>query len=279
MLGFLITRTEMRLSGEFASFSGIALALVVIAAFSVYRRHDWRLADSALIVAAATGGLMLCGLVSNIGLRLGLPLADLALARTDAYLKLDAPAAVRFTATHPLVAELLHQAYNSSGILCVAAIAWRLIQNNRAALWRTAVTAIVAMQATALISVLLPARGAILTFGLDTLQGRGLPFGAGNYSVGSFNHFYSGSDPLVTLSKLDGIVTFPSFHTVMALLILQGFHDTRLRMIALVWSALTIISTVPMGGHYVTDLAGGFVVWCAAYLLACWATPTPQRGG
>ncbi|MET0589353.1 MAG: phosphatase PAP2 family protein [Novosphingobium sp.] len=66
-------------------------------------------------------------------------------------------------------------------------------------------------------------------------------------------------------------VCFPSFHTAMALVIVQGFAQSRLRWPAVIWGALTILSTIPMGGHYVTDLLGGMAVWAVSCVLAAWA--------
>lgn len=265
VLAALLAQTKMVLADEFINFALLGFALLALAVFCHYRDHDWRLKDSATIIAIGIASLMLCALVSNVGLRLGLPLADPLLARIDRFVGFDTPAVVGLTASQPLTATALHFVYNSSGALCVAAVGWRLFQGTRSGLWSLVATTVGAMQITALLSVMFPARGAILHFGLDVLQGHGLPFGAGSYSAGQFANFYFGNDPLVTLSKMHGIVTFPSFHTVMALLILQGFWDTHWRNFAVGWCALTIISTVPMGGHYVVDLAGGFFVWLSAY--------------
>ena len=275
-LAALLANTGMSLSPEFANYTLLGISVLALAAFCHLRGHDWRLKDSASVVGVAIAALMLCGLVSNIGLRLALPLADPMLSQSDSIIGMNVPAAVRFTASQPFVSQALYLAYASSGVLCIAAIAWQLARNDRRALWRTVATLVLAMQITALVSVLFPARGAILTFGLDALQGQGLPFGAGSYSASNFAHFYAGSDPLVTLAKMHGIVTFPSFHTVMALLVVQGFYRSRLRNVAVAWCALTIVSTVPMGGHYVTDLAGGFLVWLGSYLIASWACPADQ---
>lgn len=261
----LLAQTRMFLADEFISFTFLGFALLALTAFCHYRGHDWRLKDSAAITAIGIASLMLCGLVSNIGLRLGLPLADPLLARVDHLAGFNTRAVVGWTASQPLMATAFHFVYSSSGALCVAAIGWRLFQGNRSALWSLVATAVGAMQLTALLSIMFPARGAILHFGLDVLQGHGLPLGAGSYSATQFANFYFGSDPLVTLSKMHGIVTFPSFHTVMALLILQGFWDTPWRNFAVGWCALTIVSTVPMGGHYVVDLAGGILVWSSTY--------------
>jgi membrane-associated phospholipid phosphatase len=272
----ILTVTEMRLAAEFGNFVLLAAALGVLAAYCRRRRHPWQLTDSAAMVSAVTFGLLICGLVSCTGLRLGFPLADPLLARGDAMIGFDVAAVTEFVATQPALSSLFEVAYNASGPLCIAAVVWNLVRKDRLLFWQVGATLVVAMQITALVSVLLPAQGASVWMGLDALQGNGLPYGAGTYSVAEFAHFYSGSELLVRRADMNGIVCFPSFHTVMALAILQGFANSRLKWVALPWSALTIVSTVPMGGHYVVDLAGGVMVWIAACRLASWACRFPQ---
>jgi membrane-associated phospholipid phosphatase len=272
----ILAVTGMRLATEFANFVLLALLVAGLAGFSHWRRHPWRLTDSAAIVSMATLSLLLCGLISCTALRLGLPLADGFLARGDALVGIDVAAVSRFVATSPALSSLLHVAYNSSGLLCVAAIAWNLLAKDRLLMWQAVATIVVAMQVTAIVSILFPAQGASVALGLGALQGSGLPYGAGTYSATEFGHFYFGSETLVTREDINGIVCFPSFHTVLALVILQGFVNSWLKWLALPWSALTIVSTVPMGGHYAIDLAGGLLVWIVASRLAIWACRFPE---
>lgn len=271
----LLAATGMRLGPEFARFSLLAAMMGCLAGYCHYRRYHWQMTDSALVVAFAIASLMLCGLVSSVALRLGLPLVDAALARADALIGFDTRPMVHFVAANTWLSGLLYLAYGSSALLCLAAFGWSMLKRDRVQMWRIVATIGVAMQITALASILFPARGAALSLGLDALQGHGLPGGAGSYFADAFAYFYSGRDTLVALDRMNGIVSFPSYHTVMALVIVQGFAATILRWPAILWSALIIVSTVPMGGHYVVDLAAGLFVWVVALLLAQWASRAP----
>lgn len=261
----ILAATGIELHPEFLRFPALALLLVLISVYCDWRKHSWRLNDLAKLLAFVILSLLLCGLVSNTGLRLQMPVADPLLARLDSLLPFDPRDTVSVTASHAWIARGLHSAYNSSSVLCLAAAAWMLAKGARLQLWRFAATAVVAMQITAICSIFFPARGAILHLGLDNLQSDGLPPGAGTYAAESFAHFYSGAEKLVTLGDLSGIVTFPSFHTVLALLIIQGWHATPARWPAVFWGAITLISTIPMGGHYFADLVAGFLVWFVAF--------------
>ncbi|MFN3551857.1 MAG: phosphatase PAP2 family protein, partial [Novosphingobium meiothermophilum] len=67
------------------------------------------------------------------------------------------------------------------------------------------------------------------------------------------------------LAKVEGIVTFPSFHMVMALMAPYALRGAGLAsMVAFVWAALVTVSSIVIGGHYVVDLLGGAVTWVAA---------------
>ena len=131
------------------------------------------------------------------------------------------------------------------------------------------------MQVVALVSIAAPAVGAMQHLGMLDLQGNGLPRGAGIYHLEAFAHFHAGSDPILRLSEMSGLVTFPSFHTVLALLATQALAETRWRWFAMAWTAGVVVSTIPIGGHYVTDLAAGFAIWAGcAWTARRFSTPS-----
>lgn len=271
----ILVSSGMSLSTEFAKFVLLAGSVAALAGFCHWRSHPWFLTESAAVVSLVTLSLLLCGLVSSVGVTLGLPLADGLLARGDALMGFDVGRVAEFVARHPALSDLLHFAYNSSPPLCAAAALWSLVRKDRLQMWQVVTTLVVAMQVTALVSILFPARGASVTLGLDALQGNGLPFGAGTYSATEFAQLYAGGFDVVTRDHVSAIVCFPSYHTVMALVIAQGFAKSPLKWPAILWGALTIVSTVPMGGHWVTDLGGGILVWVLANRLATWACRFP----
>lgn len=274
VLAFVLLQTGQRLSAEFVPLALLGVLLAALALWCGIRGLHWRLGDAATVGALFTSGTLLCGLVACLALRLRLPLADELLLGADQFIGLDVGAANLAVAASPLISAVLYQAYDKSALMCVAVIVWHLATGSRAGLWRVFTTAMLAMQVTAIVCIFFPARGATATLGLGALQGAGLPHGAGTYALGTFERFYAGAELLVRPGDLNGIVCFPSFHTVMALVLAQGFAGTPLRWPATIWAAVTIVSTVPMGGHYASDLIGGFLVW-----LVCAATAETWLGG
>ena len=84
---------------------------------------------------------------------------------------------------------------------------------------------------------------------------------------GYMNDFFAlreGSTRELKLVGANGLVSFPSFHTILALLLIYVTRGTGLFSIMItVWS-LGIIATTPFdGAHYITDIIGGAVVLMA----------------
>jgi len=265
----IVAAAGMRLEpAGFGRFVVLAATMGGLAFWCRTRDLDRRFGAAAAIVGAATLSLMICGVIANAGLRLGAPLVDPRLAAADAALGFDSGEIIRAVAARPALTQLLAVLYNSSGVAVVALIGWALVRQSVAKAWELATTAIMAMQLVALASPAFPALGAMRHFALESLQGHGLPTGAGVYQWAAFEHFHRGGDNLLRLSDMGGVVAFPSFHTVLALLITQALAGTRWWLPATLWTAGIILAAIPMGGHYVIDLAAGFAVWLAAASIA-----------
>ncbi|WP_067679084.1 phosphatase PAP2 family protein [Tsuneonella dongtanensis] len=245
----------------FLQFLALAACMIGLAGWCRFRKLDPRVGDAATIVAIGTVALMACGVISNAGLRLGAAPIDVWLASADAAVGIDVERAVRAMVAHAWAIDALTWIYNASGAAIVVLIAARTVAGHRAKAWELLATVVVSMQAVALLSIAFPAIGAMAHLDMLDLQGNGLPSGAGVYHLEAFRQFHQGSDPVLRLSEMSGLVTFPSFHTVLALLAVQALADTRLRWLAVAWTAAVIVSTIPIGGHYVTDLVAGFAIW------------------
>lgn len=253
----------------FLRFLLLAAGMFGLAGWCRYRDLDLRASDGAAIVAFGTLALLTCGLISNVGLRLGAPIIDAILASADAAIGIDVEQAVRAMAAFPLAIEALAWAYNASGAAVVILVAAILASGRRRTAWQLVATVVLAMQAVALVSIAAPAIGAMAHFEMLDLQGAGLPSGAGVYHLDAFARFHAGNNPALRLSEMSGLVTFPSFHTVLALLATQALAATRWRWLGVAWTVVVIVSTVPIGGHYVTDLFAGFAIWAGCAWLAC----------
>jgi membrane-associated phospholipid phosphatase len=69
--------------------------------------------------------------------------------------------------------------------------------------------------------------------------------------------------------RIEGIITIPSFHTILALLAAFALWPIRvLRWPAVILALLITISTITTGWHYVTDVLAGILVVIASCLIA-----------
>lgn len=70
------------------------------------------------------------------------------------------------------------------------------------------------------------------------------------------------------MSALDGIVSFPSFHTVLGVIAIYAVRDTRWLLAFIVpLNATMIVSTMPVGGHHLADVLAGAGLTLAAILV------------
>lgn len=112
-------------------------------------------------------------------------------------------------------------------------------------------TVLVALLVTSLLARLFPALSAFVAFGLSERAGW-LPDLVA----------LRGSLPMrVAFSQMHGIVTFPSFHTVLATLIIYAHRRSGLVTAAVAGlNVVMIISTLSEGGHYLSDVIAGLAV-------------------
>ena len=87
-----------------------------------------------------------------------------------------------------------------------------------------------------------------------------------------------GSLRVIDLPKTEGLVTLPSFHCIVAILLAYAMRGWRvLYPLAIVWSGLIMISTLSAGGHYFVDIIAAAIVCAIAVRIyrraSRWAAP------
>jgi membrane-associated phospholipid phosphatase len=239
---------------------GILLSTLLLLAANLllYRRmrggeRAYELAFGVAVFTALGSGFTL---LSYLALTLRAPLADAWLARIDAVLAFDWLAWHRFVRGHPLLNSLLLFAYRSLGpqmaltlfVLPLSGMAAR----NRAFLGTTGI----ALLLTVAVSALLPAESAWVWHQSPE------PIAPGPWN--DFVAMRDGSLRVLDLQGLRGLVTFPSFHVVMAVLLAWAARGTRLAFLSVVLNGLMIASTPTEGGHYLVDVLAGVAAAVAA---------------
>lgn len=271
------------------SFATICVALFVAAAFAPLVRLRWSAAGSlgaadsiALLFLAGVllrrlGGakrlgtfgegmaIMFLGTiaaaaVAMVALRSGAPMADPALESVDAAFGLHAQLVVAWIATWHVSFEPLRILYNSAFPEAALSLLLLSIFGRRIEAWRLTFLFVVTLLTCALISFAIPAYGSFVHAAPATVKA--LPAGAGTFWWDGLNHCRSADVAVVGINDLGGVIAFPSFHTIIALLMMQAWFWNRwARVPVIAWNAAVLFTTLPIGGHYFADLVAGAMVW------------------
>lgn len=129
-----------------------------------------------------------------------------------------------------------------------------------------------ALAVTLAISPFTPALGNFLYHGVAQADYPAIRVTAAWTFAENFAAMRSGSAQLITRESLDGLVTFPSFHTSGAVLLAIGWSAVRRASVPFcLLNAAMIISAIVIGGHYLVDVLAGIVIAMAAWAAAAWA--------
>ena len=270
LAGFLLWNFRITVDLE-SLFIALSVMTFLVSVHVVYGR--WRPAPvlrnlcGALAVIAWSAAM--AGIISLIGLRYQSPLVDSTLASLDRVADIDVPWLVEWSAAHPFWAQLLDAAYRSSYTQLFTLTILLAVRSRAYKLWQLTLVFAITIVASTTISIFWPAKGAFAYFNYPSDILDRLPAGAGVYHLQKFEYFRYDPSPILSFANLQGVVTFPSFHCCLALMTIFATWGTRwLFAITLVWNALVIASTLPIGGHYAIDLPFGALLWLVATVTA-----------
>lgn len=177
------------------------------------------------------------------------PPADSQLMAMDRALGFDWLASYRFVEAHPSLKRVLEIAYGSPMAQCVYFSVLLGLMGRKDRLRDMFWLFICGGLMACLGALLLPALGPSKFFGLDASF------------VPVIEQLLSGRDLTFALSGMTGVVSFPSFHTTMALMFLWGFRDTGPAGWIVSGLNLLMLCSVPtFGGHYLADMIAGAAV-------------------
>lgn len=252
-----------------SSLDGRGLLMALAAAIlcrALFQRNRGSLAAEflALSIAATTA----FGILSYLCCAVAKPLVDAQLLELDRALGFDWLFWFHLILAHPVARTVLWLAYDSlvyQGLY--AAVLFGLL-GGRARLRELFWIIFIAGLLTSAGSVVLPALGAYDAFGLRHLS---------DY-IPDMEKLRAGTDLHFELGKLTGIVTFPSFHTTMALVYCYGFRGTRSIGHVILALNLAMLPAIPFyGGHYLVDMIAGAAVAAVSIVAARWLIALGDR--
>ncbi len=259
---FRLTKTSVLVAPMAAIAGGGILIPACLHVIYTRWRPDPLIGPIAGGLAVITWAGLVSGMTALAALRTGAPLVDPSLARTDAIIGLHTPTLVIWVAHHTVIAALLSVAYKSTVPLVFATVMLLGLTRHDHQMWELCFLFAATGPVCASINAAAPAIAAFTYYGIQPDSLALLPTGAGRFHLPIFVAYHSRILNAVDVRQLEGVVTFPSFHTIMALTTAYALRNHgALSALAWAWCSLTLVSTIPIGGHYATDVIGGAAVW------------------
>lgn len=197
------------------------------------------------------------------------PLHDAFLAQADQALGFDWVAYLNWVKDTPGIRDVFYQAYYSVVWQALLLSLLAVYLRRQAILYRFVLANLIALLLVYIIAGIFPAEGYITLKGYDTKLLSELHWPAGYAHVEYYRQLRTGGFAEVFKSGFIALITFPSYHTVLAVLLGWAFWSIRpVRWLAVLFNALVIATIPAIGGHYLTDCIAGLVV-AALVIMLC----------
>lgn len=266
-------------------FSSLATAMLVgTAAFAVAWFYAVRRPDPSLAVMSASVGFLVVftpfgAILSYATTAFNLPLLDHWYALADEWMGLDWLAIMRWIAEVPHLPGTLRFFYSTS-LPHVAIAIVALGMSGQSERLKTFIFLFAATGAvTCVLSGLLPAAGAFPYHAPSAELRAAFGEQVGVWHVAHFNGLRDGTFTMIDLMSVQGLVTFPSYHTALAVVCAWATWSVRL----VAWPSallgtLIIVATPHIGGHFVVDIvAGAAIAFAAIWLVQRQWSPSAVR--
>jgi membrane-associated phospholipid phosphatase len=247
-------------------------ALLALAWYYRVVRGERRLFDAceASVQLMVTAGLFtLLGFgVAALGARF--PLRDDALMSLDRSLGFSWQGYMALALAHPRMEHVLQFCYLSMPYQYVVTVLVLAFSSQRPRLDMFVLAIWISLVLTTAIFFVVPAGAAFSHFGITGADVPGLtPVFMVNRFSPLLTAMRAGGAHIVRLDDLEGLVTFPSFHTEMAVLFSWAAWRTRWIKWPILLVNLGMLAVTPIeGGHYLVDILAGAGVAAAALVLS-----------
>lgn len=189
------------------------------------------------------------------------PLADPLMMKCDAALGIHLPSIVEWVRSRPLLHSAFDVVYPSVMFSTLLALVVVGLDPDQRRMQRFVMQFMLAGLVTTVLYIFFPCDAPYTAYGYELNPGQQ------RFKV-HFDALRSDAFPIVSLTNLEGLITFPSFHTSWALLVAWSFrHHRWLFPPMLLLNLAVVASTVCAGWHYGTDVIGGLVVAVGAVLV------------
>jgi membrane-associated phospholipid phosphatase len=246
----------------------------------VYCRFIWQKTEIArmLITVAQLTIVIIMGLMlSSAASTVTLPYRDAELLALDRWLSFEREGYMGFLKGQETLREILYFAYptimHQNLLVCVVLLLVRRVDRLQTYIAAFAI----AVTATDVIASFFPAANALIFVDKMPTDVSTLPDGGHSYFP-TLEALRAGTLRTIDFGGMEGLISFPSFHTANAILFIWALWPLRLlRLVILPLNVLLIASTPLAGAHYLVDLISGAVIAFGAIFATSWLVRSPPE--
>lgn len=280
-LPFSSVRLDPRNFTHIAKITAVLLAAHLVGKFVLHRvRNDsgrragvlrW-IAKRLIVLVGVFGLFMPLGFASAVFMYLAsatdAPLIDGSIVALDAAMGFDWLAFLSATNSSPLVAAALVIAYHSiTPQIVLLFMIYSAAQRTDRLLEFVALLAVSSVF-TAAIMATFPTAGAYAYFQPSAEAFDAFTSKAGMWHYSELLRLRSGADFNLFVAEAEGLVTFPSYHTAVGIMVVYSLRQIRFIAIPVaILNATMIVSTLPEGGHHLSDVIAGALVAVTSILV------------
>jgi hypothetical protein len=252
---------------SYAAPGATCLLLMLAARYYGGRRNDANLASALEGTAQLAAFAAVAAPLSYVAASVGLPMHDAAFDAIDRALGFDWKALLTVMRRWPDF-HLAMRAIYLSLTLQMTAVVLLLGFTGRLAWLRVYTLAFfLAALVTIAVSAVLPAEGVWLHYGLHSANPAIVPVSSSSWPV--FLGLRDGTFRQVMAVGAEGIITFPSLHAALAVILIAAFWPVPVaRWISGVLNTLMLAATPIDGSHYFIDILAGIAVGVLAIFAA-----------
>ncbi len=254
-----------------ASSSAVVGCLATASFLWFYRsyRYDTRIAGTLSAVLLLIAFTAVAAPLSYLAASLNRPMWDSTLHQWDQALGLRWHAYLAWVNEHPRIGVAFKVSYESLIPQIILACLTLGFTGRLCHLRRFTLAMVVSGVLCIIISAAMPAHAMYVHLGLQPADFPNLSPSAAYVHLNHFAGLRDGTFRVLALDSVEGIITFPSYHAALGIILLVAFWPVPyLRWIGAVLN-LTLIAATPIdGGHYFIDVVAGIIIAVLTLLAA-----------
>jgi hypothetical protein len=271
---YRIANLSYQLSSGLKAGLAVAACVAISIGYRRWRPDPW-ISMGAECTAQIAVILTLGMLISYPLAALSFPYRDAELHAIDRMLGLDWRAYLEFFNSHPVFSTICKLAYCSMPAQFALVIAALVVTSNFQRLQHYIIATTLALTVTLGVFTLVPAVGSYVFLNIPVSEYATLMPSMTSEQARQIEAMRSAADFVIGAEQIEGLISFPSFHTICGVLFSWAVWPVRrLRWWVVALNALLIAAVPIEGAHYFVDAIGGAVVAVFAVCVTGLVVPT-----